>query len=154
MVAQRFSQPFRRILMAEVVSGQESVLGADLHIKGTVTFEKNVRVHGHVEGEINGPGRVHLAKDGKINGDVQASEVVIEGDIQGDITASDRVEIRPSAHYEGNLRAAKLAIESGAFFAGHVSVGNDGKERAAKPGGNSQRPANAQGQKPEPVGAR
>jgi cytoskeletal protein CcmA (bactofilin family) len=120
--------------MAEVASTQESILGPDLHIKGTITFEKSVRIHGHVEGSINGPGRVHVARDGRITGDVEATEVVIEGNITGDIVAADRVELKPTGHYQGDLRAAKLAIDAGASFTGHVTVGADAaKERAAKP---------------------
>ncbi|MCY2951989.1 MAG: polymer-forming cytoskeletal protein [Planctomycetota bacterium] len=120
--------------MAELASTQESILGPDLHIKGTITFEKSVRIHGHVEGAINGPGRVHVARDGRITGDVEATEVVIEGNINGDIVAADRVELKPTGHYQGDLRAAKLAIDAGASFTGHVTVGADAaKERAAKP---------------------
>lgn len=123
--------------MGEVVSNQESVLAADLHIKGTITFEKSVRVHCQIEGSIMGPGRVHVARDGKIAGNVEAAEVVIEGDVHGDIVASDRVELKPTAHYQGDLRASKLAIDAGASFTGHVTVGADAaKEKAAqKPAG-------------------
>jgi len=121
--------------MAEAANAQESVLGSDLHIKGTLIFERSVRIHGQIEGAINGPGRVHVARDGKITGDVDAAEVVIEGEIHGDITASDRVELKPSAHYQGDLRAVRLAIESGASFSGHVTVGADAaKEKPSKSG--------------------
>ena len=125
--------------MAEVVATQESVLAPDLHIKGTLIFEKSVRIHGHIEGAITGPGRVHVARDGKVTGDIDAAEVVVEGDIHGDITASDRVELKPTSHYQGDLRSARLAIEAGASFIGHVTVGADAaKDRGVK-GANSGR---------------
>jgi len=121
--------------MAEVGTAQESVLSSDLHVKGSVSFEKALRVHGQVEGSISGPGRVHIAREGKVTGNIEAAEVVIEGDVNGDITATDRVELKSSSHYEGDLRSAKLAIDAGAFFTGHVTVGVDAaKDRAGKPG--------------------
>ncbi len=120
--------------MAEIASSQESVLASDIHVKGTITFDKTVRIHGQIEGAINGPGRVHVAKEGKVTGDIEANEVVIEGRIDGDIVAADRVELKPTGHYQGDLRASKLAIDAGASFSGHVTVGADAmKDRGAKP---------------------
>ncbi|MFI5381398.1 MAG: polymer-forming cytoskeletal protein [Tepidisphaerales bacterium] len=139
--------------MAELSASHESVLGSDLVIKGTVAFEKGVRLHGRLEGNAAGSGSFHVATDGKLVGNVEAAAVIVEGDVRGDITATDRVELKASSHYEGDLRAARLAIEAGAFFTGHVTVGAEpGKDRAgAKPA--AARPAGANaGKVPEPVG--
>ncbi len=116
--------------MAEAGS-QETVLGPDVQIKGTLSFDKVIHLQGRLEGNVTGNGRLHVAKEGKVAGDVEAAEVVIEGDVCGDVTASDRVELKASAHYEGNLRSGRLAIEAGAFFTGHVTVGEPAKDRPA-----------------------
>jgi cytoskeletal protein CcmA (bactofilin family) len=141
--------------MAEVATAQQSVLGPDIQIKGTLVFEKGVILQGRLEGNVNGTGTLQVAPEGKIVGDVDAAAVVIEGDVRGNITASDRVELKASSHYEGDLRSARLAIEAGAFFTGHVTVGAEpGKDRpAAKPSAGRPIGTNA-GKVPEVQAAR
>jgi len=140
--------------MAESSPQQEfsTVIGADMQIKGSVTFEKPARIHGQIEGEILTPGRIHVAREGKVQADIDAAAIVIEGDVQGNLAASDRLELKSTAHCEGDVRAAKLVVESGAVFTGHVSIGLDvGKEKAhGKPQANAS--GNGAPRKPEPVG--
>lgn len=131
--------------MAEVAPQQDfsTIIGPDVHIKGTITFEKPARIHGQIEGSINTQGRVHVAKEGKVQADIDAAAIIVEGDVQGSLSATDRLELKSTAHCEGDVRAAKLMVESGAVFTGHVSIGLDiGKDRPQqhKPGGNNSAP--------------
>src|SRR3954451_687771 len=108
-----------------------TVLGPDARFKGELSFEKGMRVMGHFEGKVNTPGRIHIAKEAKMQADVDAGGIVVEGEVQGNLSASDRIELKNSARYEGDLRASKLVVDEGAVFSGHVSVGPD----AVKGGG-------------------
>jgi cytoskeletal protein CcmA (bactofilin family) len=108
-----------------------TILGPDANFKGELSFDKAMRVHGRVEGKINTPGRLHVAKEAKISADVEAGSIVIEGEIKGNLTASDRVELKSSARFEGDLRAGRLVVEEGAAFNGHVSVGPEAVKAGA-----------------------
>src|SRR4051794_29762073 len=113
-----------------------TVLGPDAKFKGELTFEKGMRVMGHFEGKVNTPGRIHIAKEAKMQADVEAGGIIVEGEVQGNLSANDRIELKNSARYEGDLRAAKLVVDEGAVFNGHVSVGPDhAKTRPAQQGG-------------------
>src|SRR5438552_12334770 len=111
--------------MAE--SGQDfpTILGADARVKGEISFEKGMRVHGHIEGKVTSGGRLHIAKEAHVMADVSAAAIIVEGEVRGNMTASDRIDLKASARYEGDLRAARLVVEEGAVFNGHVSVGPD-----------------------------
>jgi cytoskeletal protein CcmA (bactofilin family) len=113
--------------MPETNAQQElaTIIGPDVHLKGTLTFEKAVRLHGRFEGTVTTGGRLHVAREGKLEGEVEAAAIVIEGSVRGNLAAADRIELKPTAHYEGDLRAAKLVVEAGAVLTGHVSVGPD-----------------------------
>src|SRR5262245_27846291 len=113
--------------MADAVNAQDfsTVIGPDATVKGTLVFEKAVRLHGRIEGNVSTPGRLHVAREGKVQGEVDASAIIIEGEVNGNLIASDRVEFKQTAHYEGDLRTTKLLVDSGAVFSGHVSVGPD-----------------------------
>ena len=143
-----------------------TILGPDANFKGELTFDKGMRLMGRFEGKMNTPGRVHIAKEAKMQADVDAGAIIVEGDVQGNLAASDRIELKQTARYEGDLRASKLVVDEGAIFSGHVSVGpENGKGRQpgaagagaghAGPGAAAQqqphRPANAP--QPQPQGA-
>jgi len=102
-----------------------TIIGPDANFKGEMTFDKGMRIHGRMEGKITTAGRVHVAKEAKVQADVDAGSLLVEGEVHGNLAASDRIELKNSARYEGDLRASKLVVEEGAVFSGHVTVGPD-----------------------------
>ena len=102
-----------------------TVLGPDSYFKGDITFEKAMRIHGRFEGKITSTGKLHVAKEAKMQAEVEAAGIVVEGQVQGRLVASERLELKQSARYEGDLRANRMIVEEGAVFTGHVSVGPD-----------------------------
>jgi len=124
-----------------------TILGPDARFKGELSFEKGMRVMGQFEGKITTPGRVHVAKEAKMQADVDAGGIVVEGEVHGNLSANDRIELKNTARYEGDLRATKLVVDEGAVFSGHVNVGPDtGKGRP--PG--QQQPGQARDQQQGP----
>ena len=148
--------------MADNNQDTPTILGPDANFKGELSFEKGMRLHGRFEGKITTPGRVIIAKEAKMQADVDAGSILVEGDVRGNLSINDRVEMKNSARYEGDLRASKLVMEEGAVFSGHVTVGPEatksGGPKNANQGGNrlenrisgQNAPANGNGQ---PVGA-
>lgn len=100
-----------------------TVIGPDASFKGELTFEKGLRLMGKFEGRITTPGRLHIAKEARMQADVESGSIVVEGEVKGNLTANDRVELKQSARLEGDLRATKMTVEEGAVFSGHVTVG-------------------------------
>jgi cytoskeletal protein CcmA (bactofilin family) len=135
-----------------------TVLGPDANFKGELSFEKGMRLQGRFEGKITTPGRVHVAKEAKMQADVEAGAIIVEGDVTGNLSAADRIELKNTARYEGDLRASKLVVEEGAAFNGHVSVGPDAVKGGGRPGGQGQPRQAGQGggqpQHQQPQGAK
>ena len=65
-----------------------TTIGADASFKGELTFEKGLRLMGRFEGKINTPGRLHIAREAKMQADVDAGAIVVEGDVRGNLTAA------------------------------------------------------------------
>lgn len=116
-----------------------TVIGPDASFKGEMSFEKGLRLMGKMEGKINTAGRLHVAKEARMNADVEAGAIIIEGEVRGNLVAADRIELKQSARYEGDLTASKLVVDEGAVFSGHVSVGPDASK--PKPNVPGQNPA-------------
>jgi cytoskeletal protein CcmA (bactofilin family) len=102
-----------------------TVLGPDANFKGDLSFEKGMRLHGKLSGTVTTAGRLHVAKEAKLDAEVEAGSIIIEGEVHGNLTAGERIEMKPSARYEGDLTTSKLVVEEGAQFKGHVTVGPD-----------------------------
>ena len=114
-----------------------TVIGPDASFKGEMSFEKGLRLMGKFEGKITSPGRLHVAKEARLDADVDAGGIVVEGDVKGNLSAGDRIEMKNTARYEGDLTASKLVVDEGATFSGHVQVGPDAVKNGKKPGGAS-----------------
>jgi len=127
-----------------------TILGPDATFKGELSFEKGMRLHGKFEGKITTPGRVHVAREARLQADVEAGSITVEGEVRGNLLAGDRIELKTSARYEGDLTASKLIVEEGAAFHGHVTVGPEAAKNrpagAPRPTGANLPPAMPQGQ--------
>jgi cytoskeletal protein CcmA (bactofilin family) len=125
-----------------------TVIGADASFKGELSFEKGLKLHGKLEGKITSTGRLHIAKEARLQADVEAGSIIVEGEVHGNMTATDKIELKSSTRFEGDLTASKLVVDEGAAFKGHVTVGPEAvKNRPA--GGGMPRPMGAT---PPPMG--
>ena len=134
--------------MAEGQPNQEfpTVIGPDASFKGEMTFEKGLRLQGKFEGRINSAGRLHIAKEARMQADVEGGSIIVEGEVKGTLTATDRIELKNSARYEGDLTCSKLTVDEGAVFSGHVHVGPEAIKGGARPpvsASQAPRPMNA-----------
>lgn len=119
--------------MADAPGDFPTILGPDAVFKGELSFDKGMRVQGRIEGKISTAGRLHVAKEAKVEADVDAGAIVVEGSVKGNLNATDRIELKNSARYEGDLACSKLTVDEGAVFSGHVNVGPEAVKGGARP---------------------
>jgi cytoskeletal protein CcmA (bactofilin family) len=106
-----------------------SYLGPNLHIKGEITGNEDLKLESTVEGQITiGGFRLTVGPSARVSGDIVAREAVISGQVLGDVRVCDRIEITKNASIEGDLSTAKIVIEEGAYFKGSLDIGSDGKQ--------------------------
>jgi len=99
-----------------------TILSSDTHFKGSLTFEKALKIEGSFEGEITTSGTLSIGKDAKVKAEIKAGSVYIEGTVTGNVVATEKIELRTSAKVNGDIRAAKLVVEEGAALAGRCEV--------------------------------
>src|SRR5215813_2754322 len=107
-----------------VVNNQEqATIGKSLIIKGEVSGSEALYIDGRVEGAINLPGhRVTVGRNGQVQANINAKEVVILGKGKGNVTASDRAEIRNEGSLAGDVICQRICIEDGAYFKGGIDI--------------------------------
>ncbi len=110
---------------------EQASIGKSLLIKGEVTGSESLYIDGRVEGAINLSGnRVTVGRNGQIQANINAKEVVILGKVKGNITASDRVDIRNEGSLTGDVICQRISIEDGAYFKGGIDIRKPGAKDA------------------------
>ncbi len=114
---------------ATVNSQDQATIGKSLVIKGEVTGSESLYIDGRVEGSIQLPGnRVTVGRNGVVNANINAREIVVVGKVRGNLIASDRVDIRNEGSLTGDVVAQRISIEDGAFFKGGIDIRKPGQK--------------------------
>ena len=98
-------------------------LGPSLALEGKLSGEEDLLVEGRFRGEIRVPAhQVTVGSDGRVEGEVSASAIVVEGEVRGNLTASQQVLVRASGRVHGDIRAPRVALDQGCRFKGAIDM--------------------------------
>src|SRR5213078_2740118 len=112
-----------RTAATTTTTADQATIGKSLVIKGEVTGSESLYIDGRVEGTINLPGnRVTVGRNGQVQANINAREVVVLGKVKGNLTASDRVDIRNEGSLTGDVVCQRISIEDGAYFKGGIDI--------------------------------
>lgn len=98
-----------------------SIIGSDLTIMGQglkIVSKGTLQVDGRIEGDVVGS-EVIIGEKGHVTGVVAGENVVVRGGVSGTIRAQT-VSLQSSAKVEGDVHHARLTVEQGAQLDGRV----------------------------------
>lgn len=104
-------------------SSKPTVLGRGIKVRGDITGAAPIEIWGSLEGTAGTEGVVTVRPGGKVNGQIAATDVMVEGRVEGKIHARRKLELRDKCEVKGDISAAKVAIDEGSFFEGKVEMG-------------------------------
>src|SRR3982750_1271950 len=120
-------------------TADQATIGKSLVIKGEVTGSESLYIDGRVEGSINLSGnRVTVGRNGVVNANINAREIVVLGKVRGNLSASDRVDIRTEGSLTGDVVAQRLSNEDGAFFKGGIDIRKPGQTQQNSKNGDAK----------------
>jgi cytoskeletal protein CcmA (bactofilin family) len=106
-------------------------IGPSISIQGELSSTENLRVDGHVRGDIVlREAELTISQGGRVDADIRGLRVLVLGTVHGNITAAERIELGTSANVTGGLSANKVVIVDGARFTGRIDM--DRRTIAAK----------------------
>lgn len=101
-----------------------TLIGAETSIVGDIHFSGGLRVDGTIRGNIsepnNSPSTLILSEQGRIEGAVSASKLVINGKIIGPVKANQFIELQAKAHITGDVYYKSLEMHTGAVIEGKL----------------------------------
>jgi len=91
-------------------------LVAGTNIEGTIFASSDIRIDGTINGSLHCSGKVIIGQEGKIIGDIQCENAVIEGSFDGTLNVSSTLNVKETASIKGDINTNKLLVQNGAVF--------------------------------------
>jgi cytoskeletal protein CcmA (bactofilin family) len=102
---------------------EQATIGRSLVIKGEISGTETLYIDGRVEGKITlTDNRVTIGRNGIVQADITARDVVVMGKVTGNIECTDRVDIRNEGVVNGNISTVRVSVEDGAVLKGGIEV--------------------------------
>jgi cytoskeletal protein CcmA (bactofilin family) len=102
---------------------EQATIGRTLVIKGEISGAEALYIDGRIEGKISLPdNRVTIGRNGSVQANITAREVVVMGKVNGNIDCSDRVDIRSEGSVTGDVSTIRISVEDGAVLKGGIQV--------------------------------
>jgi len=106
--------------------GNINMIGEGTLLEGTLRAEGDVRISGRIVGKVQVDGKVIVAQEGSINGELFASSADIAGSIEGQLKVSERIVLKNTARVNGDIVTGRLVVEEGAMFEGKCVMESGG----------------------------
>ena len=100
----------------------ESIVGPGVSITGDLHGKTDMECRGTIDGNLELDGFLWLCSDGRIEGNISATNLLVEGTVRGNIRVDGKAELRSSCHVEGDIVARGVAIAEGGYFEGTITM--------------------------------
>lgn len=101
-----------------------NLISKGTRITGDVISEGDLRIDGHLKGNIKSKGRLVVGETGAIEGEIECGNVEIAGKVKGKILATELITMKATAMIAGEITTSKLSVEPGSLFTGTCRMGN------------------------------
>jgi cytoskeletal protein CcmA (bactofilin family) len=97
--------------------------GRSLVIKGDISSDEDLVLHGRVHGNVSLPGHVlTIGPQAELSAEITARGLIVEGNLNGNVAATERFEIRPGGRMKGDVTCPNVIMSEGAEFTGRVDM--------------------------------
>lgn len=119
-----------------------NLIGNGTKIIGDISSSGDVRIDGHLTGNIVITGKFVLGPNGLVDGNISCANADLMGEVKGQVTVSELLQLKQTARINGDISTGKLSIEPGAVFTGNCNMGARLKNISeGSPAGNASKTA-------------
>lgn len=102
----------------------DTLVGTDTVLTGDLTFSGGLRVDGTIRGNVQeqagSQGTIILGENGRIEGAVNATKIVLIGTVVGPVKAGQFIELQAKARIKGDLHYTSLEMHMGSVIDGKL----------------------------------
>ena len=100
-----------------------NLIRAGTKIVGDINSQGDIRIDGHLNGNLVTNGRFVLGPNGLIEGNINSANADLEGEVKGTVTVSEMLALKSTARVSGDIFISRLSIEPGAVLNGSCNMG-------------------------------
>ena len=109
-----------------------TLISQNIKFTGDIEAEKNIRLDGYMEGNINCKGKVIIGKTGNLIGTIIAQEAEVYGTVTGKMKIFGLLELKEKANVEGEIFTNNIISEPSAKFNGTCQMINENENKFFK----------------------
>lgn len=115
----------------------DTLIGAETQVEGNINFVGGLRVDGEVRGNVSEAsgkaGTLVLSEQGRIDGAITVSHIVINGKVTGPVRSNQFIELQAKSRVSGDVHYKSLEIHTGAVVEGKLIYLGENSEIVADP---------------------
>lgn len=104
------------------VEQADTIVGAQVELKGSLKNRGSIHIHGSVTGDVQSDAMVIVGETAIVTGPITAKSVEISGQVHGSVSADEQIELQPKCIVKGDLSTKRLSIKPGATFVGKSTM--------------------------------
>lgn len=108
---------------AAIDGASVNLIGGGTKIIGDISSAGDVRIDGHLIGNIVISGKFVLGATGVVEGNITSVNADLSGEVKGIVNVSEMLSLKSTAKINGDIETSKLMIEPGALFTGSCNMG-------------------------------
>ncbi len=130
----QYSDDYVPAAAAPQVLEERATIGASILVKGDLSGQEHLLIHGRVEGQVRLDGNdLTVGSQGRVKADIHARVISVEGEVRGNLFGEEKIIIRETGNVKGNLIAPRVSLEEGATFKGSIDMGTSTSRASSSP---------------------
>lgn len=97
----------------------DTLIGKGTSFQGNIVATGTIRIDGEFNGDVKVKGDIVIGEEGKVEGTIDARNVLVGGYVKGNVAAVGKVDLAPTAKLFGDIKVKNLIVEDGAVFKGN-----------------------------------
>jgi len=102
----------------------DTLVGTDTVVTGDIVFSGGLRIDGTIRGDVREQagtqGTIVIGENGRVEGAVSATKIVLIGSVIGPVKASQFIELQSKARIKGDLHYKSLEMHMGSVIDGKL----------------------------------
>jgi len=85
-------------------------------VEGNIHTGNDIRIDGTLQGDLNCEGKAIIGPNGKVVGNINCQNAMIEGEFRGKLSVADILTLKETAIIDGEANYDKLVVHQGAII--------------------------------------
>lgn len=107
-----------------VSTSETTIIASGAKAEGIFNCQTRLHIDGEIIGKVLSGSIVTIGKQGRVNGEINASRLIVNGLFEGNANC-DNVEVLEGGRFIGKVISKELVIEAKAIFEGESKIKSD-----------------------------